>query len=78
VKHQNFQGFLEDVKNIPTDLSEESVSVHYPDEISNRQFIAAEINTRVHYVDYSGGKAREQSEPKWKLIIKKTAFSTSM
>ena len=23
----------------------------------------AEINTRVHYVDYSGGKAREHSEP---------------
>jgi hypothetical protein len=28
----------------------------------------AEINTRVHYVVYSGGKAREHSEPKWKLI----------
>lgn len=29
----------EDVKQFPTDLSEESVSVHYSDEISNRLFI---------------------------------------
>ena len=36
----------------------------------------AEINTRVHYVDYSGGKAREHSEPKWKLITNHTARKT--
>lgn len=36
----------------------------------------AEINTRVHYVDYSGGKAREHSEPKWKLITNHTSRKT--
>jgi integrase len=36
----------------------------------------AEINTRVHYVDYSGGKAREHSEPKWKLITNHTTRKT--
>ena len=36
----------------------------------------AEINTRVHYVDYSGGKAKEHSEPKWKLITNHTARKT--
>jgi integrase len=36
----------------------------------------AEINTRVQYVDYSGGKAREHSEPKWKLITNHTASKT--
>ena len=36
----------------------------------------AEINTQVLYVDYSGGKAREHSEPKWKLITNHTARKT--
>jgi hypothetical protein len=36
----------------------------------------AGIKTLVNYVDYSGGKAREHTEPKYKLIINHTARKT--
>jgi len=36
----------------------------------------AGIKTLVNYVDYSGGKAREHSEPKYKLITNHTARKT--
>ena len=38
--------------------------------------IEAGINTRVHWVDDSGGKGKEHSEPKWKLITNHPARKT--
>ena len=62
----------EDLENYPLPkLSAQKINDHIKDCCFD-----AEITSLVSYVDYSGGKAREHTEPKCKLITNHTARKT--
>lgn len=62
----------EDLENRPLPkLSAQKINDHIKDACEE-----AGIKDLVNYVDYSGGKAREHSEPKYKLITNHTARKT--
>jgi integrase len=69
---RNILAKYEDLDNYPLPkLSSQKLNDHIKDCCEE-----AGIKTSVNYVDYSGGKAREHTEPKYKLITNHTARKT--